>query len=181
MLAFCVILLRLVNGCPPCGNVPDNTCADLVEGKARVQRLGFILGPWYEPAGESDRSIWRVLKTRREIADHTAMSSVESVRFRYDLPRTCPDRRRESPTGIPKPDGFSESFKMQSAVESDLVYFLHIPKTSGTSLHQSLLRACGPEAVSPVSSGTISSTGRTNCPNSPGSSPAISVGSSRFG
>ncbi len=38
---------------------------------------------------------------------------------------------------------------MQSAVESDLVYFLHIPKTSGTSLHQSLLRACGPEAVSP--------------------------------
>ena len=38
---------------------------------------------------------------------------------------------------------------MQSTVESDLVYFLHIPKTSGTSLHQSFLRVYGPEAASP--------------------------------
>jgi hypothetical protein len=37
---------------------------------------------------------------------------------------------------------------MQSLVESDLVYFLHIPKTSGTSLHQSFQRVYGPEAVS---------------------------------
>jgi hypothetical protein len=36
---------------------------------------------------------------------------------------------------------------MQSLVESDLVYFLHIPKTSGTSLHQSCERVYGPEAV----------------------------------
>ncbi len=38
---------------------------------------------------------------------------------------------------------------MQSAVVSDLVYFLHIPKTSGTSLHHSMLEAFGPEAASP--------------------------------
>ena len=37
---------------------------------------------------------------------------------------------------------------MQNKVESDLVYFLHIPKTSGTSLHYSFLRVYGPEATS---------------------------------
>ena len=36
---------------------------------------------------------------------------------------------------------------MQSTVESDLVYFLHIPKTSGVSLRQSFLRVYGPEAA----------------------------------
>lgn len=38
---------------------------------------------------------------------------------------------------------------MQSTVESDLVYFLHIPKTSGTSLRQSFLQVYGPEVASP--------------------------------
>lgn len=38
---------------------------------------------------------------------------------------------------------------MQSALEERMVYFLHIPKTSGTSLHQSFQRACGVESVSP--------------------------------
>ncbi len=38
---------------------------------------------------------------------------------------------------------------MQNKVESDLVYFLHIPKTSGTSLRQSFLRVYLPEAASP--------------------------------
>jgi hypothetical protein len=38
---------------------------------------------------------------------------------------------------------------MQSAVDSDLVYFLHIPKTSGTSLHHSMLQVFGPEAATP--------------------------------
>ncbi len=39
---------------------------------------------------------------------------------------------------------------MQSAVDSDLVYFLHIPKTSGTSLCHSMLQAFGAEAASPA-------------------------------
>jgi hypothetical protein len=38
---------------------------------------------------------------------------------------------------------------MDRTSESELVYFFHIPKTSGTSLHQSLLTAYGSEAVSP--------------------------------
>jgi hypothetical protein len=38
---------------------------------------------------------------------------------------------------------------MQSTVESDLVYFLHIPKTSGTSLTRSIQRVYGPEAAPP--------------------------------
>lgn len=38
---------------------------------------------------------------------------------------------------------------MQSTFESGLVYFLHIPKTSGTSLYQSFLRVYGEEAASP--------------------------------
>jgi hypothetical protein len=51
--------------------------------------------------------------------------------------------------GILNPARLSESLTMQSAVESDLVYFLHIPKTSGTSLYHSFLRMCGAEAVAP--------------------------------
>jgi hypothetical protein len=43
----------------------------------------------------------------------------------------------------------TESSTMQSALESDLVYFLHIPKTSGTSLYYSFQRMCGSEAVAP--------------------------------
>jgi hypothetical protein len=38
---------------------------------------------------------------------------------------------------------------MQSTIDGDLVYFLHIPKTSGTSLRESFLRVYGPEAASP--------------------------------
>ncbi len=38
---------------------------------------------------------------------------------------------------------------MRGAIERDLIYFLHIPKTSGTSLHYSVLQMCGQEAVSP--------------------------------
>jgi hypothetical protein len=38
---------------------------------------------------------------------------------------------------------------MQSTVESELVYFLHIPKTSGTSLYRSFLRQYGADAASP--------------------------------
>jgi hypothetical protein len=37
---------------------------------------------------------------------------------------------------------------MQNGVANDLIYFLHIPKTSGTSLYHSLLQMCGKEAVS---------------------------------
>jgi hypothetical protein len=38
---------------------------------------------------------------------------------------------------------------MQRMHESDLVYFLHIPKTSGTSLRESILRVYGEDAASP--------------------------------
>jgi hypothetical protein len=38
---------------------------------------------------------------------------------------------------------------MQDAIEEELVYFLHIPTTSGTSLHHSFQRVCGSGAVCP--------------------------------
>jgi hypothetical protein len=38
---------------------------------------------------------------------------------------------------------------MQRMHESDLVYFLHIPKTSGTSVRESILRVYGEDAASP--------------------------------
>lgn len=37
---------------------------------------------------------------------------------------------------------------MSGGVPGDLVYFFHIPKTSGTSLHHSLLRMCGEDVAS---------------------------------
>jgi hypothetical protein len=39
---------------------------------------------------------------------------------------------------------------MPSTVECDLVYFLHIPKTSGTSVRESILQVYGPEAATPI-------------------------------
>jgi hypothetical protein len=56
-------------------------------------------------------------------------------------------RRRKPQTGVLNPARFLESFTMHNDIESDLVYFFHIPKTSGTSLCQSFRQMCGPEAV----------------------------------